>query len=78
MYRTPSHESDRRKSAGRKATLIFCVNIAHVIELTNTFRQMGVDARYLHSKTPAHERKTLLDDFRGGKIPVLINCGKLY
>ncbi|KAF8306196.1 P-loop containing nucleoside triphosphate hydrolase protein [Clavulina sp. PMI_390] len=66
-----------RAAPTRKSTLIFCVNIAHVVQLTNLFRQAGVDARYLHAKTPAHERKTLLDDFRGGKIPVLVNCAIL-
>jgi ATP-dependent helicase IRC3 len=53
------------------------VNIAHVQDLTATFRQNGIDARYISGKTPALERKELLDAFRKGQFPVLINCGKV-
>jgi ATP-dependent helicase IRC3 len=63
--------------ATRKSTLVFCVTLAHVRELTNTFRKAGVDARYLHAGTPAGERKTLIEDFKKGTFPVLVNCGKL-
>jgi ATP-dependent helicase IRC3 len=65
----------RGSKARRESTLVFCVNIAHVVNLTNTFRKAGVDARFLHSKTPPQERKKLLDEFRTGRFPVLINCG---
>lgn len=47
------------------------------MELTQTFRDAGVDARYVHSKTPAAERKTLVDGFKEGGYPVLVNCGLL-
>ncbi|KAH9858111.1 P-loop containing nucleoside triphosphate hydrolase protein [Lenzites betulinus] len=65
------------KAAERKSTLIFCVNIAHVVQLTAVFRDAGIDARYLHSGTPAAERKALVQDFRSGQYPVLINCAVL-
>ncbi|KAI0639485.1 P-loop containing nucleoside triphosphate hydrolase protein [Trametes polyzona] len=65
------------KAADRKSTLVFCVNIAHVVSLTAAFREAGVDARYIHANTPAHERKSLVEDFRGGKYPVLVNCAVL-
>lgn len=61
--------------AGRKSTLVFCVNLAHVRDLTNAFRGLGVDARYLHAGTPVVERKALITSFRAGAYPVLINCG---
>ena len=62
-------------AADRKSTLVFCVNLAHVAKLTAAFRTAGVDARYLHAKTPAAERKALVDAFRAGQYPVLVNCG---
>ncbi|KAI0825051.1 P-loop containing nucleoside triphosphate hydrolase protein [Trametes gibbosa] len=65
------------KAADRKSTLIFCVNIAHVVKLTAAFRDAGIDARYLHSGTPAAERKALVENFKGGQYPVLINCAVL-
>lgn len=59
----------------RKSTIVFAVNVAHVRALTKTFQSAGVDARYLYAGTPAPERNTLIDDFKAGEFPVLINCG---
>lgn len=65
------------RAATRKSTLVFCVNIAHVQALTQTFRNYGVDARYVYSRTPAAERKALISSFRTGQFPVLLNCAIL-
>lgn len=65
------------KAGKRKSTLVFCVDIAHVTEMTNTFRKYGVDARFVTSHTPKEDRTRLLDDFRAGIFPVLVNCGIL-
>ena len=54
---------------------MFCVNIAHVVELTKAFRSYGVDARYIFAATPPAERKELVSAFRQGDFPVLVNCG---
>lgn len=64
--------------ATRQSTLVFCVNIAHVIALTQAFRNRGVDARYVYSKTPVSERKALIESFKSGQFPVLINCGQSH
>ncbi|KZP10559.1 P-loop containing nucleoside triphosphate hydrolase protein [Athelia psychrophila] len=61
----------------RKSTLVFCVNLAHVRDLTQTFRQFGIDARYVHSGTPVAERRTLISSFKEGAFPVLVNCAIL-
>lgn len=63
------------KAQGRKSTIVFCVDLAHVAGLTNTFRQHGIDARYVTGDTPKQERSTRLDAFRAGEFPVLVNCG---
>ncbi|KZT02640.1 P-loop containing nucleoside triphosphate hydrolase protein [Laetiporus sulphureus 93-53] len=65
------------KAADRKSTLVFCVNLAHVSELTHEFREAGVDARYLHSGTPAAERAAMVKSFKAGTFPVLVNCAVL-
>ncbi|KAI0801180.1 P-loop containing nucleoside triphosphate hydrolase protein [Fomes fomentarius] len=65
------------KAADRKSTLIFCVNLSHVSKVTAAFRAAGVDARFLHSGTPTTERKTLVEAFRAGGYPVLVNCAVL-
>ncbi|KAI1377564.1 P-loop containing nucleoside triphosphate hydrolase protein [Hypoxylon crocopeplum] len=63
------------KASGRRSTLVFCVDIAHVLGLTQTFRQYGVDARYVMGETPNLERSELLDAFKRHEFPVLVNCG---
>ncbi|KAH7883536.1 P-loop containing nucleoside triphosphate hydrolase protein [Phlebopus sp. FC_14] len=65
------------RALDRKSTLVFCVNLAHVRQLTKVFREFGVDARYLASGTPANERSSLIADFKAGKYPVLVNCAIL-
>jgi ATP-dependent helicase IRC3 len=63
------------KARGRKSTLVFCVDLAHVSGLTSTFRDHGVDARFVTGDTPRAERSAILDSFRAGEFPVLVNCG---
>ncbi|KAJ2920402.1 hypothetical protein MD484_g119, partial [Candolleomyces efflorescens] len=65
------------RAAKCKSTLIFCVNVAHVRDLTNAFRQYGVDARYLTGQTNVTARKELVASFKAGEFPVLINCAVL-
>ncbi|THH01805.1 hypothetical protein EW026_g935 [Hermanssonia centrifuga] len=62
------------KAVTRKSTLVFCVNLAHVRDLTQAFRDAGVDARYVYSGTPAAERKALIAAFKAQGFPVLLNC----
>lgn len=66
-----------RAASDRKSTIVFAVNVAHVRELTQTFQSAGVDARYLYAGTPIPERNALIDGFKAGAFPVLINCALL-
>ncbi|KAG6035590.1 hypothetical protein E4U40_002146 [Claviceps sp. LM458 group G5] len=63
------------KAHDRKSTLVFCVDLAHVAALTNRFRQYGHDARFVTGETPRLERSEILDAFKRGEFPVLVNCG---
>lgn len=63
------------KAPDRKSTLVFCVDVAHVEALTQRFRDYGFDARYVTGDTPKVERSELLQSFRNGEFPVLVNCG---
>ena len=63
------------RAAGRKSTLVFCVDLAHVADLTKTFREHGIDARFVTGSTPKQVRGERLDAFRRGEYPVLLNCG---
>lgn len=63
------------KAAGRKSTLVFCVDLNHVAGLTAKFRQYGLDARFVTGDTHKIERGETLDAFKRGDFPVLLNCG---
>ncbi|KAJ3525726.1 hypothetical protein NM688_g8361 [Phlebia brevispora] len=60
-----------------RSTLVFCVNLEHVGDLMRTFREAGIDARCITSRTPMYERSQLILDFEAGKYPVLVNHGIL-
>ncbi|ODV88754.1 hypothetical protein CANCADRAFT_16551, partial [Tortispora caseinolytica NRRL Y-17796] len=59
----------------RKSTLVFCVDINHVIHMTEEFRKMGIDARYLTGNSNSVARQQIIEEFKEGKFPVLLNCG---
>ena len=63
------------KAGARKSTLVFCVDLAHVASLTATFRQHGLDARFVTSDTHRQTRSERLEAFKNGEFPVLLNCG---
>jgi ATP-dependent helicase IRC3 len=63
------------KAPGRKSTLVFCVDLAHVAGLTKKFREFGFDARFVTGDTPKVERSAILESFKKREFPVLVNCG---
>jgi len=63
------------KAKERKSTIVFCIDIAHVEQLTAKFRQYGIDARQVTSNTSPQDRRERLDAFRKGEYQVLVNCG---
>lgn len=63
------------KAEARKSTLVFCVDLAHVADLTDMFRRHHIDARYVTSNTKSKERTEKLESFKRGEYPVLLNCG---
>jgi ATP-dependent helicase IRC3 len=64
-----------RCAGRRRSTIVFAVDIGHVNDLTETFRQHGFDARAVTSYTSKADRVALVEAFRRGDFPVLINCG---
>lgn len=66
-----------RFAGDRQSTLVFAVDIAHVLALESMFREYGYDARSLTGKTMSVDRAELLNSFRRREFPILINCGIL-
>ena len=63
------------RAVGRKSTIVFCVDIAHVRDLTATFQKHGVEAKYVTGEDLARERDKKLESFKRGEYGVLVNCG---
>ncbi|KAF1811496.1 P-loop containing nucleoside triphosphate hydrolase protein [Eremomyces bilateralis CBS 781.70] len=63
------------KATNRRSTLVFCVDVKHVSQTTATFRDHGIDARFITGDTRAGVRSERLDGFKRGEFPVLVNCG---
>lgn len=61
----------------RRSTLVFAINIEHIMSLTNAFRALGIDARPIHVGTTPSLRRSTLAAFRAQEFPVLVNCGIL-
>ncbi|CAK7212465.1 Putative ATP-dependent helicase IRC3 [Sporothrix bragantina] len=59
----------------RKSTLVFCVDLNHVADLTQKFRQHSVEAQFVTGDTDKRERGSRLEAFKRGEFPVLVNCG---
>jgi ATP-dependent helicase IRC3 len=70
-------DSWKLHAGDRKATLIFAVDISHVESLALAFCSNGVEARSLTGKTPSKDRIKIMDDFKAGLFPVLVNCAIL-
>lgn len=64
----------RERASARKSTLIFCVDLEHVQELTNCFRRHKIDARFITGNTERRMRAERLEAFKQGQFPVLLNC----
>ncbi len=66
------YESIERYAPGKKG-IVYAISIAHARQIATYYSARGVIAVAIDSKTPALERKRLVEDFRQGKIKVLVN-----
>uniref|UniRef100_A0A060T456 ARAD1C38984p n=1 Tax=Blastobotrys adeninivorans TaxID=409370 RepID=A0A060T456_BLAAD len=58
-----------------KSCMVFCADISHSVDVANEFRKHGVNAGVVTSLTSREERSQLIDQFRNGTLPVMVNCG---
>ena len=66
------YESVRQYADGKKG-IVYAVSISHARNIATYYTNNGVNAVAIDSKTPAKQRKQLVEDFRRGKIQVLVN-----
>ena len=53
--------------------MVYAVSIAHARQIAACYNAHGVSAVAIDSKTPASERRELVEGFRQGRIRVLVN-----
>lgn len=60
--------------SGRKAWIIFCVDVEHVEQITELLKQRGVNAIGITGKSTPQERETAVKAIKEGSIRALVNC----
>ena len=53
--------------------IVYCISIEHAHNILEAYKNIGVVAEYIDSKTPKTEREQIVQDFKDGKIQVLVN-----
>ena len=56
-----------------KKGIIYAINIVHAKHICEEYKKAGYIAVCIDSKTPASERKNLVDKFKKGEIDIIIN-----
>ena len=53
--------------------IVYCISIEHAHNICEAYKNIGVVAEFIDSKTPKIERGQIVQDFKEGKIQVLVN-----
>ena len=61
------------KHAKNKLTIVFCPTVKNADYVVSEYRACGVSSAYIASTLSSTENNRRLDDFRAGKIEVLVN-----
>ena len=56
-----------------KKGIIYAINIVHAKHICAEYKEAGYEAVSIDSKTPAAERKELVEKFRKGEIDIIVN-----
>ena len=66
------YESVRQYAGGKKG-IVYAVSISHARNIAAYYNNKGMNAVAIDSRTPARLRRQMVEDFRQGKIQVLVN-----
>ncbi|MDO5858622.1 DEAD/DEAH box helicase [Myroides odoratimimus] len=61
------------KYSRERKCIIFCVDVKHMLTLTEKFKNHNISCSYIDSNTKKEEREQILQDFRENRIDVLFN-----
>lgn len=65
---------DNKKDMPFERAIVFAANVAHTQHLTEEFVRHGVSANYVTGETADEDRTKRLEDFKTGKISVMVNA----
>jgi superfamily II DNA or RNA helicase len=66
----------RQYAAGRRA-IVFCVNVAHAMNVGQAFTSAGISTSVVWGEMPREDRRAKLAQFSQGEIDVITNCNVL-
>ena len=64
-----------RKFASGERAIAYCVSISHAKETALAFNSVGIRAKAISANTEPKLRKSIMEDFRNGRISILCNVG---
>lgn len=64
----------QQEAIDRRATLVFCANLVSVDAMVDTFKAAGIGAKSITSETEPQDRMEIMQEFKNGGFPVLVNC----
>ena len=62
-----------RKLGQNKPAIAFCISVKHGQYVTNKFKQAGYTAELITGSMKSDDRKTLVDNFKNGKVQILVS-----
>nr|BAR30185.1 helicase [uncultured Mediterranean phage uvMED] len=62
-----------RKLGQNKPAIAFCISVKHGQYVTNKFKQAGYTAELITGSMKSDDRKTLVDNFKTGKVQILVS-----
>jgi len=66
-----------KELCSKRKTVIFAAGVQHAKDLAKTFKKNKINASVILGETESEDRSTILQNFKNGSIPVLINVGVL-
>jgi DNA repair protein RadD len=60
-----------------RPTIVFCSTVAHAHHVAASFREFGHSAAVIHGSMSSHDRALVLNDFKRGRVSVLVNVAVL-
>ena len=62
-----------RKLGNNKPAIAFCISVKHGQYVTNKFKQAGYTSELITGSMKSDDRKTLVDNFKTGKVQILVS-----